>query len=345
LTNIYLIRHAEAEGNIYRRAHGQYDGQIIGRGYVQIEHLKARFENEKIDAVYSSDLLRARVTASAIYEHHGLPLNTTEFLREVNMGVWEDMAWGNIEYDDPEMNRFFSMDPVQWQVDGGENYYRIQRRMTECIMDIARQHDGGTVAVFSHGLAIRLFVCGILGLPSDKIRQVPYFDNTSVTLLRFGNDGFSIVYSGDNSHLSNEISTFAHQNWWRNERKAGYENLRFLPFDERRDSKLPVMNNADTEYSAFLGDELVGALGLGDVEDDSVGWIRYIFVLPELRRRNFGVQLLGQAVSDFRKLGRERLRVILPRDSSDVGFFRKFEFINIGENGSHRVMEKFIRNW
>ena len=32
MTKIYLIRHAEAEGNLYRMAHGHYNGMIkIGR--------------------------------------------------------------------------------------------------------------------------------------------------------------------------------------------------------------------------------------------------------------------------------------------------------------------------
>lgn len=33
MTTIYLIRHAEADGNLYRRAHGWYDSVITDRGY------------------------------------------------------------------------------------------------------------------------------------------------------------------------------------------------------------------------------------------------------------------------------------------------------------------------
>lgn len=35
MTKIYLIRHAEAEGNIYRRMHGQYDSRITPNGACQ----------------------------------------------------------------------------------------------------------------------------------------------------------------------------------------------------------------------------------------------------------------------------------------------------------------------
>lgn len=72
MTTVYLIRHAEAEGNLYRIAHGQYDGLITDRGYQQLRVLKKRFDGVPIDAVYSSDLFRARTTARAIYEPKGL---------------------------------------------------------------------------------------------------------------------------------------------------------------------------------------------------------------------------------------------------------------------------------
>ena len=51
MTRIYLVRHAEAEGNLYRIAHGHYNGLITARGYKQIAALQQRFEHIHIDAV------------------------------------------------------------------------------------------------------------------------------------------------------------------------------------------------------------------------------------------------------------------------------------------------------
>ena len=355
MTTIYLIRHAEAEGNIYRRAHGQYDGWIIGRGHVQIEQLKARFANEKIDAVYSSDLTRTAVTASAIYEPRGLPLNTTQQLREVKLGEWEDMAWGNIEYLYPEMNSYFSIDPEKWHVTGSEDYHHVRKRMTCCIREIAEKHEGETIAVFSHGLAIRMFVSGILGVPSNEIKKVPYFDNTAVTLMSYDNGEFTIEFQGDNSHLSKEYSTFANQSWWRSEKLWVYENLRFMPFSRERDTDIWELyrnesgrgQNSNVEYTAFLGQEAIGIVGLDTAENssDNFGLIDYIFVKPELRLHNFGIQLIGQAVSHFRKQRRDKLRIELPRNSASLGFFRKFEFEKAAESDTSFILEKNIRNW
>ena len=54
MTKFYVIRHAEAEGNLYRRIHGWYDSLITPNGYRQIAALEGRFAQEPIDAVYSA---------------------------------------------------------------------------------------------------------------------------------------------------------------------------------------------------------------------------------------------------------------------------------------------------
>ena len=51
MTTLYLIRHAEAEGNLYRRIHGQYNSLITDNGYRQIQALQERFADVPIDAV------------------------------------------------------------------------------------------------------------------------------------------------------------------------------------------------------------------------------------------------------------------------------------------------------
>lgn len=60
MTKIYLIRHAEAEGNLYRRIQGHWDGSITALGLQQIDALAQRFRHEHIDALYCSNLSRAR---------------------------------------------------------------------------------------------------------------------------------------------------------------------------------------------------------------------------------------------------------------------------------------------
>ena len=118
MTTIYLIRHAEADGNLYRRAHGWYDSVITDRGYRQIAALAKRFASTRFDAVYSSDRHRTMTTALSVYKTHGLPLVTTPRVREIGIGVWEDHPWAELERTDGEQLERFNTDAAHWHVDG-----------------------------------------------------------------------------------------------------------------------------------------------------------------------------------------------------------------------------------
>ena len=69
MTEIYLIRHTQAEGNRFRMIQGFWDGEVSRQGYRQIEALAERFADIPVDAVYASDLSRAVLTAEAIARH------------------------------------------------------------------------------------------------------------------------------------------------------------------------------------------------------------------------------------------------------------------------------------
>lgn len=87
MTTIYLVRHAEAEGNLYRIAHGHYNSCITDdRGCRQIRALAERFRDVPVDAVYASDLIRTRTTAQSIYLPKGLELHPDPAFREICMG-------------------------------------------------------------------------------------------------------------------------------------------------------------------------------------------------------------------------------------------------------------------
>ena len=181
MTTIYLIRHAEADGNLYRRAHGWYDSVITDRGYRQIAALAKRFTSTHFDAVYSSDRRRTMTTALSVYKTHGLPLVTTPRVREIGIGVWEDHPWAELERTDGEQLERFNTDAAHWHVAGGEHLPDVRERMIGALREIAEAHPNGTAAVFSHGMAIRLTVGTLQGLSLHEIDGTGHAENTAVS--------------------------------------------------------------------------------------------------------------------------------------------------------------------
>ena len=380
VTKVYLIRHAEAEGNLYRRIHGWYDSLITENGYRQIAALEERFREVPVDAVYSSDLFRTRTTASAIYKPKGLELNTRQALREIHLGVWEDMTWAEADRMNPDQMAYFNTNDPCFSCEGSETFDRLRQRVSNGILTIAASHPGKTVAIFSHGMAIRNVLAHFQGIPVEKTNEaVPHGDNTAVALLEIDAGRVDIKYMNDNSHLSDEISTLARQSWWKDAGAVKDANLWFRPldmekesqfyYDARQEAWLDIHGSmlhfdgdgflqdaiAHAKYDkrsvmqVMLDDLPVGLLQL-DMHRDAekgVGGIPFFYMMPEFRKRGLGVQLLGQAVSVYRPMGRKYLRLrCAPDNHVAQRFYKRHGFRKIGEDPGSRVpldiMEKYI---
>ena len=380
MTTVYLVRHAEAEGNVYRRLQGWYNSLITDNGYRQIEALARRFENVHIDAVYSSDLFRTMTTASAIYKPKGLTLHTDPDLREVHGGVWEDKPWGLIRREEKDCLDSFNAASLDWQVEGSDTFAGLTERVCAAIRRIAASHEGQTVAIFSHGTAIRAALTVFAGMPLDEIRLTPHGDNTCVACLEFDGDRVEIKYINDNSHLG-ELSTLGKQTWWKKGGSADYGkmNLWYRPLDfgaeadfyceARREAWMHIHGTLEgLDGDGFLADAVaqsshdprsvmvamqeerpVGILQMDLIHENEQGRgdIPFFYMIPDLRCQGFGIQLIGQAVSTYRPLGREYLRLrCAPANEVAHRFYERYGFRVVGEEagafGPLDVMEKYI---
>lgn len=325
MTKIYLVRHAEAEGNVYRRIHGQYDSRITPNGLRQVDALGARFQDIPIDACYASDLNRTCVTARSVYLPKGLELRRDRRFREVNLGRWEDIPFGWLERFEPERMTQFNKEPQLWSVKDSETFPEYTQRFLTALREAAEENDEKTIAVFTHGCVLR----GVQYLLSGN-EWPPYCDNTAVSLLDYENGAFQIEYLNDSSHLSDELSTFARQKWWR----AG---------GDRRDFNMWFETEGETSY-AVLRDRRVGHIRVSG-RDCEKGELRIedIFLEESHRGRALGAQLLGQAVSLARKMDCGTLAAAVPDEMRRaLHFFERQGFLLQSETDGAAVLKMDI---
>ena len=97
------------------------------------------------------------------------------------------------------------------------------------------------------------------------------------------------------------------------------------------------------------GDDLAGLIQLDPQrwEEDNAGYIPFCFIEPPLRSKGLGIQLIGHAVSFYRALGRDRLRLrCAPENAHAQHFYRKYGFYKIGDADDSTVpldiLEKYI---
>jgi probable phosphoglycerate mutase len=378
MTKVYIIRHAEAEGNLYRRIHGHYDSLITDKGRRQIEALQQRFDTEPVDAVYSSDLNRAIQTAAAIYKPKNLPLIISRLLREIAMGSWEDLCWGEVEKKYPEQLYYYNTSPDKWEIEGGESFYDLRKRIVSAIFEIAKINEEKTVAVVTHGGAIRALLSYILNVPPSEISRVRYCDNTAVTLITIDNGVMSIEYMNDDSHLSDELSSFRKETWWKEKDISDSRNMRFVPMNLKTDGKTYIacykdawheahgtyagfsniylewakIRSASDPYSvarAYLQDKPCGIIELAKEQETDAhsGHIAFLYLDPPFRGKGLAVQLIGYAVWYYRRLGRKKLSLKVSGENLRAqSLYRKYGFYPVGTEagalGKIIIMEKDI---
>ncbi|HKV43434.1 MAG TPA: histidine phosphatase family protein [bacterium] len=200
-TRIYLIRHGQTVWNAEGRFQGQTDSALSTLGYRQATCLSAVLAPLPIAAVYSSPLSRARLTAEAIADAHGLPVVEVADLREIGMGVWEGLTAAEITQRFGSVIEPRRRNPEWIAPQGGETLADVRARSMQAVLAIAGRHAGATVAVVAHGAVIKTVILTALDAPLTsywRIRQ----ENAAMNILDLGGDQPRVRVINETGHLS-----------------------------------------------------------------------------------------------------------------------------------------------
>lgn len=205
MTYIYLIRHCEAMGNLKRVFQGSTDCDISETGAKQLEYLKERFKNIRLDAIYSSPLIRARKTAEAAAFGKGLEIITRQNLTELNGGVLEGRPFQEAFNSIAGLADTWNNHPQDFAPEGSEAMRNAYVRIYDEITELVRINRGKTVAAVSHGGVLRCLMCRVLYNDINRLKDVPWCENTAVTLLKIDDSNkISVEFFNDYSHVPPE---------------------------------------------------------------------------------------------------------------------------------------------
>jgi broad specificity phosphatase PhoE len=152
VTTILLVRHGETDWNLERRVQGHTDRPLNDTGRSQAAALADALEGKRIDAIYSSDLLRAYETASIVAERTGAEVTVIPELRERDFGTWEGLT------DEEIFERFPHARTGSWG--DAETREQMTERVHSAVEAIASAHPGGSVLVITHGGPVRVLLAG-----------------------------------------------------------------------------------------------------------------------------------------------------------------------------------------
>ena len=203
MVEIILIRHGLTLWNRDARIQGISDVELAPEGLRQAELLAKNFPFDKVDAVYSSDLSRAKNTAQFVADKFNLTVQTTAALREVDFGIWEGKYFSELEKYESDKLKIFHTKPDELKLDGAETFQQAQARAMNGIKKIAALHEGGEsrVVCVAHGSINRLILAAILEIPRNNIWRLTQF-NTAINILRVDDGNFTVQLINGTAHLT-----------------------------------------------------------------------------------------------------------------------------------------------
>jgi probable phosphoglycerate mutase len=203
-TRVLAIRHGETDWNVDGRIQGQLDIPLNATGQWQVHRLALAVADEGIDAVYSSDLLRAYETAQSVARGAGQPIVTDVGLRERGFGVFEGLSFTEISARWPEQAERWRRRDADFGAEGGETLRDFSARSIAAVERLAAQHPGQTIAVVSHGGVMDCLYRAAARVALDAPRSWQ-LGNAAINRLLYTPQGFTLIGWSDTSHLDESV--------------------------------------------------------------------------------------------------------------------------------------------
>jgi alpha-ribazole phosphatase len=197
--DIVLARHGETEWNVGEIFRGRADIDLNETGHAQAGLLGEFLADMKIEAVQSSPLKRALGTAGPIARHHGLAVEVSSGLNDLDFGEWEGLPVGDARAKYPELFALWVDHPEQARLPGGETLDDVGRRAGQVVREAFAGH-GGVVVMVTHRVVIKVLVCALLGLDNRHFWNI-MVDTCGLTTFRHDRERVVLVRHNDTSFL------------------------------------------------------------------------------------------------------------------------------------------------
>ncbi|MCF1598010.1 histidine phosphatase family protein [Streptomyces muensis] len=195
-TSLLLARHGQTVWHAENRYAGISDVPLTDTGRAQAEALGRWAGAHPVDAIWTSPLSRAVVTADPACRALGITPHREPDLRECDFGVLEGRTLAEFEAENPEAAQAFRTDPVAHPFPGAEDPSAAAERGAAALRRIAAAHPGDRVLVVAHNTLLRLVLCTLLSIPPGRYRSVfPRLHNAAISELLVKSDGSTSLLS------------------------------------------------------------------------------------------------------------------------------------------------------
>ncbi len=199
---LIIVRHAQATGNLEGRFQCRKNNELTDLGRRQLELLSQRLRDTRVDAAYSSPLVRAMDTARACVQERDLEIIAEPRLIELDAGQMESLLMAELYERFPEQMRNWREQPHLFCPPDGETMLQLYERVTAAVADIAARNEGRTVLVSTHGVVVRNLMCWARRLPLERLCEVRRWSNTGIGIVEVTDGIPTLLQENDHAHLA-----------------------------------------------------------------------------------------------------------------------------------------------
>ncbi|MBI2018641.1 histidine phosphatase family protein [Candidatus Daviesbacteria bacterium] len=149
---LYIVRHGETDWNAEGKTQGESNIPLNNKGIQQAKALNKDLKDVKFNAIFSSDLVRAKKTAEIIAVERKLAIETTHLLRERRYGKLDGTPYHMMQEFHRIWENLSKKERVGYRPYGGyETDEEAISRFITFLREVAARYLGKTVLIVSHG--------------------------------------------------------------------------------------------------------------------------------------------------------------------------------------------------
>lgn len=201
---LHLIRHGEVLLDGPELVYGDLEMPLSRRGIEQLEDMGKYLSNIRFDAVYSSDIERAKIGAASIVKFQqqlsvqtGLSVQIDRGFREIFRGDWRGLTWAKIETRWPGGAARFVHESETYRDHNGETLRDVSIRVVAAVDRILQQFPQKAgernVAIVAHSWVVRVLVAHTLGLPASGALRIHADPGTVSIIAGDPEKGWSVI--------------------------------------------------------------------------------------------------------------------------------------------------------
>ncbi|MCS6873727.1 MAG: histidine phosphatase family protein [Pyrinomonadaceae bacterium] len=204
LTRLFLVRHGQSEKNAERRFGGHSATPLSALGKRQALATAKALEKERIDLIFSSDLVRAVQTAEPLSKLLKVEVQKTQAFRERNVGVLEGLTFEEAAQKYPEDYQALITRDFLHVIKNGESYFQLLQRVSTKLEQILAENEGKNIVIFTHTGVICFTSLYLLGAINENTKNTPWLVTSNCGICKFefrGRKNVRLLAFNETSHL------------------------------------------------------------------------------------------------------------------------------------------------